>query len=168
MTMIVIAGRPSSGKTLWAVQHARKAMLEKRAVVFFELEVSEEFLRQRYGLPESARVLDRSDPSTHDIAVLIERYRPDVCIVDYVQLLSDWNEDCLFRLQEHAARYNVELVATSQVRASVSHERRLPRPEDLHRVRLPSDVTFLALARDTCAAPGCACVERSRGERVGV
>jgi len=68
----IIAGRPSSGKTLLSSQYCRTAIIDGKSVLFFSLEQSKQRLQQLYGIPKMVEVIENTKS-------FMEKYISDYC-----------------------------------------------------------------------------------------
>ena len=89
----IIAGRPNSGKTLAAIHLCRQCVLKKKSVLYFAIELSEKYLVENFNIPRHVKVIDDPRLELSDIAKLIEKIRPHVTVIDYLQLIHQYNEN---------------------------------------------------------------------------
>lgn len=170
--LIVIAGRPSMGKTALAVQFAMNMAKEGLAIVFFTLEMTYRLLIQRALKQERAASLKKLDIVLYEnvntpekqIAFIKNRkqiHKVDVVFVDYLQLMNakGKNEN---RVQEistisrklklTAIQENVPLIAMSQLnRAVENRDKHRPRLSDLREsgaIEQDADVVMLLNRED--------------------
>lgn len=92
----IIIGRPSTGKTLLATHLCRNAALNRKKFIYYSLELNKNTIVHEFGLLDKSGMIDDSVQTnlTDIIKSIIER-RPDICVIDYLQLLKGYNENSL-------------------------------------------------------------------------
>lgn len=150
----IIAGRPSSGKTLLASQICREGINEKKSVLYFSLELPASYLAQTFGLPAQVEIID--DPETDWPGILqhIKRFRPAITIIDYIQLLGGHSEQTIDKIIEDHSNFSFDLkiVILSQLSCSTDQLGTMPTHLDLHKAKITSVLNrtlFTALKKST-------------------
>ena len=131
--LIVLAGRPSVGKTAFALSLARNAAVDYGTpVAYFSLELSAFSLTKRLLMSDPGTTFEDSPLYIDDTPCLsmeeiigktkdlTANHYVKLVIIDYIHLLEDWNsrepdERILIQLKEAAVKYNVAVIALSYV-----------------------------------------------------
>jgi replicative DNA helicase len=113
----IIAGRPSTGKTLLASQICRENVNYNRSILYFSLELATEYLIKRFGIPKEVLIIDDPNLDWKDIRDIIIEYQPDETIIDYLQLVQHNNSNLInIIIEEHNNfTFNNYLYILSQV-----------------------------------------------------
>lgn len=129
----IIAGRPSSGKTLYATHISRISAIQLKTVIYFSFERTSDSLRRLYGIQEEVEVVDIPSLTWEDIKAQISGKDYDLCVVDYLQLLQGYNSGLLNVIVEEFEGMSklAELIILAQVSVGVESESRLPCAGDI-------------------------------------
>jgi replicative DNA helicase len=115
----IIAGRPSSGKTLLASQICREGVNKRRSILYFSLELTVDYIRKNFGIPNEVSIIDDPNLNWLTMKKIIQDYQPDDAIIDYLQLLNNFTEDHINHIIKSFQEKNIEsnLYLLSQVSA---------------------------------------------------
>lgn len=150
----IIAGRPGSGKTLLASHMCRQLVNENKSVLYFSLELPAMYLARVFGLPAEAAIIDDPNIAWPTIVKCIEKTKPDLTIIDYLQLILKNKENLINQIiKEHSALgFEHRLVVLSQLSCSAEINATMPNHLDMHKARLtsnPQNTVFTILKKDT-------------------
>jgi len=147
----IIAGRPSSGKTLLSSQYCRTAIIDGKSVLFFSLEQSKQRLQQLYGIPKMVEVIETPSLSWKNILAIIAIKKPNLCIVDYLQIVTDCKKTDLLKLHETIFKnnQNMSIVILSQVSKEVDCKKGMPTLGDVNMVKISpfEGLSFIGLRK---------------------
>lgn len=160
--VVVVAGRPNTGKTEFALQLLSKvAQNSFYNLAYYTLELSKHQLIERYMLQYSPihgecnkqiYICDDNKLSTNDIITDVQKInnheKLSYVIIDYVQLLQDCKDKNIWRiLKELAEKENVIIIILSQLKRDSESQNVL---SDLHMVNVESKyVTHTYLLNDS-------------------
>ena len=99
----IVIGRPSSGKTLLATHKCRCLTLNQQKALYHSLEIDSEMLTKIFALSKETKIIDSIPISWMDIRHSIITEKPDLCVIDYLQLLKGYNQ---YTLQEIVSDFN--------------------------------------------------------------
>ena len=154
----IIAGRPGSGKTLLATQICRSYVNNKSTVVYFSIELSSKYLLEKFGIPKEVNIVDNHRNDWNKIKKSIITLAPELCIIDYLQLVKDFESSLLGIIIDdiQKLKINTKIIILSQVSKITEEEGRLPMPEDIHMSSIPpgkTNIKFISLAKDIHEIP---------------
>jgi archaellum biogenesis ATPase FlaH len=150
----ILAGRPGSGKTLMASHMCRQWVNENKSVLYISLELSASYLERVFGLPAKVSIIDDPEISWPTIGKCIEKTKPDLTIIDYLQLIL-LNRDNLINqiIKDNSAfKFDHKLVVLSQLSCNVDISAAMPNHLDMHKAKLtsnPHNTVFTILKKDT-------------------
>jgi len=139
----IVAGRPSSGKTLLASQLCRNSVNSHESVLYISLELSSNNLKVNFGIGEGIDVIDDPNLDWGVMKNIIIKNNPKLCIIDYLQLIKGCNNELINNIVRDFATLDVDtkLVILSQISRRVGEDSRLLIPEDMHMSTITSTMT---------------------------
>ena len=139
----IIAGRPSSGKTLLASQFCRNCVNSHASVFYISLEMSSKNLKANFGIGEGIDIIDDQNLDWEAIKNIIIKSNPKLCIIDYLQLIKGCHNELINNIARDFVTLGVDtkLVILSQISRRVDEDSRLPIPEDMHMSTITSAMT---------------------------
>ena len=122
----IIAGRPSSGKTLLASQICRDSIINKKTIIYFSLELSKKYLTENFAIPKEVLILDESNYYWPDIKEIILSEKPNITIIDYLQLINNISPNLINQIIDDFNKHLIcgKLFILSQIsRKKISHKK---------------------------------------------
>jgi replicative DNA helicase len=150
----IIAGRPSTGKTLLASQICRENVSCNLSTLYFSLELTVSYITERFGIPKEVIIIDDPNLTWQNIKDIILKYKPNCTIIDYLQLIKNNTSNLINEIiQDHQNfTFNNKMVVLSQISQADTSLDKMQIHGKLHNSNLSiyqKDVTFTALYRNT-------------------
>ena len=111
--LIVIAARPGMGKTSFLLSIGER-ISQKHKTQLISLETSVDRLKQN-KLSDSILIDDSPENNVELLSEIISQNKPEVVLIDYVQLMSGNAENLIKDLKTIAVKFNICLIVTSQI-----------------------------------------------------
>jgi replicative DNA helicase len=111
--LIVIAARPGMGKTSFLLSFGER-ISQKHKTQLISLETSVDRLKQN-RISDSILIDDSPENNVELLSEIISQNKPEVVLIDYVQLMSGNRENLIKDLKAIAVKFNICLIVTSQI-----------------------------------------------------
>ena len=111
--LIVIAARPGMGKTSFLLSIGER-ISQKHKTQLISLETSVDRLKQN-KISDSILIDDSPENNVELLSEIISQNKPEVVLIDYVQLMSGNVENLIKDLKTIAVKFNICLIVTSQI-----------------------------------------------------
>jgi replicative DNA helicase len=111
--LIVIAARPGMGKTSFLLSIGER-ISQKHKTQLISLETSVDRLKQN-RISDSILIDDSPENNIELLSEIISQNKPEVVLIDYVQLMSGNRENLIKDLKAIAVKFNICLIVTSQI-----------------------------------------------------
>lgn len=137
--LLLVGGRPSMGKTSFAISIARLLAEQGRKVAYFSLEVQMGKWMEMYDKGDAPRkgpqncieIIDDVPQTEESIKSYCEEHKPDLLIIDYLQLIERNHGGASIvvrRLKELADRNSLPIMILTQLSKKIE-ERNDPSPK---------------------------------------
>lgn len=130
--LIVIAARPGMGKTGFLLSIGNR-IAQKHKTQLISLENSIKRLN-RYNLSDSILIDDCFEINVERLSELISQNKPEVVLIDYIQLMTGNRESLIKDLKNIAVKFNICMLVNSQIRRELEYREisdRRPKISDL-------------------------------------
>jgi replicative DNA helicase len=117
--LIVLAARPLMGKTSFIMTLGKLISLNHKTL-FLSIETSLKILKAK-GICDSMQVDDSWELNTHLLMEKITQTKPEVVLIDYVQLFCGNLKSLIKELKNIAVDTNTCMIVTSQIRRELEY-----------------------------------------------
>ena len=111
--LIVIAARPGMGKSSFLLSIG-KQISKHHKTQLISLETSIKYLKHK-NLSDSILIDDTPGINLDRLSEIILQNKPELVLIDYLQLMIDNREDLIKELKNIAVKFNICLIVTSQI-----------------------------------------------------
>ncbi len=111
--LIVIAARPGMGKTSFLLSIGER-ISQKHKTQLISLENSISRLKQN-NISDSILIDDSPENNVELLSEIISQNKPEVVLIDYIQLMTGNRENLIKDLKAIAVKFNICLIVTSQI-----------------------------------------------------
>ncbi len=111
--LIVIAARPGMGKTSFLLSIGER-ISQKHKTQLISLENSISRLKQN-NISDSILIDDSPENNVELLSEIISQNKPEVVLIDYIQLVTGNRENLIKDLKAIAVKFNICLIVTSQI-----------------------------------------------------
>ena len=111
--LIVIAARPGMGKTSFLLSIGER-ISQKHKTQLISLENSISLLKQN-NISDSILIDDSPESNVELLSEIISQNKPEVVLIDYIQLMTGNRENLIKDLKAIAVKFNICLIVTSQI-----------------------------------------------------
>ena len=111
--LIVIAARPGMGKTSFLLSIGER-ISQKHKTQLISLENSISRLKQN-NISDSILIDDSPENNVELLSEIISQNKPEVVLIDYIQLMTGNRENLIKDLKTIAVKFNICLIVTSQI-----------------------------------------------------
>ena len=111
--LIVIAARPGMGKSSFLLSIG-KQISKHHKTQLISLETSIQYLKHK-NLSDSILIDDTPWINLDRLSEIILQNKPELVLIDYLQLMIDNREDLIKELKNIAVKFNICLIVTSQI-----------------------------------------------------
>lgn len=111
--LIVIAARPGMGKSTFLLSIG-KHISKHHKTQLISLETSINNLKHK-NISDSILIDDSPEININRLSEIILQNKPDVVLIDYLQLMTDNREDLIKELKTISVKFNICLIVTSQI-----------------------------------------------------
>lgn len=111
--LIVIAARPGMGKTSFLISIGER-ISQKHKTQLISLENSISRLKQN-NISDSILIDDSPENNVELLSEIISQNKPEVVLIDYIQLMTGNRENLIKDLKTIAVKFNICLIVTSQI-----------------------------------------------------
>ncbi len=111
--LIVIAARPGMGKTSFLLSIGER-ISQKHKTQLISLENSISLLKQN-NISDSILIDDSPESNVELLSEIISQNKPEVVLIDYIQLMTGNRENLIKDLKTIAVKFNICLIVTSQI-----------------------------------------------------
>jgi replicative DNA helicase len=111
--LIVIAARPGMGKSSFLLSIG-KQISKNHKTQLISLESSIKYLRNK-NISSSILIDDTPGINLDRLSKIIGQNKPELVLIDYLQLMNDNREDLIQELKKITVKFNICLIVTSQI-----------------------------------------------------